>query len=90
MPFARDYARLAVEGHGVTGCRGGPARARWLRTVGIKNVYCDQSGNTAAVIAANREMQRTGNLRSPEELARVTATYRRVTDADNQRGIAHC
>ena len=38
---------------------------------------------TAAVIAANREMLRTGDTRSPEQLARVTETYRRVTDADN-------
>jgi 5-methylphenazine-1-carboxylate 1-monooxygenase len=38
---------------------------------------------TAAVIAANREMRPTGDKRSPEDLARVTATYRRVTDADN-------
>jgi 2-polyprenyl-6-methoxyphenol hydroxylase-like FAD-dependent oxidoreductase len=40
---------------------------------------------TAAVIAANREMLRTGDTRSPEQLARVAETYRRVTDADNQR-----
>lgn len=38
---------------------------------------------TAAVIAANREMRRTGDARSPEELARITETYRRVTDADS-------
>ncbi len=38
---------------------------------------------TAAVITANREMRPTGDKRSPEDLARVTATYRRVTDADN-------
>jgi 2-polyprenyl-6-methoxyphenol hydroxylase-like FAD-dependent oxidoreductase len=36
---------------------------------------------TAAVIVANREMLRTGDTRSPEELARVTETYRRVTNA---------
>jgi 2-polyprenyl-6-methoxyphenol hydroxylase-like FAD-dependent oxidoreductase len=38
---------------------------------------------TAAVVAANREMRPTGDMRSPEDLARVTATYRRVTGADN-------
>lgn len=43
---------------------------------------------TAAIIAANREMLRTGDTRSPEELARVTETYRRVTDADNRRSGA--
>ncbi|MFI1328591.1 flavin-dependent oxidoreductase [Streptomyces sp. NPDC020845] len=40
---------------------------------------------TAAVVAANREMQRTGDARSPEELARITATYRRATRADHHR-----
>lgn len=39
---------------------------------------------TAAVVAANREMLRTGDTRSPEQLARVTETYRPVTDADNR------
>ncbi len=38
---------------------------------------------TASVIVANREMLRTGDTRSPKELARITETYRRVTDADN-------
>ncbi|WAL69094.1 flavin-dependent oxidoreductase [Amycolatopsis cynarae] len=36
---------------------------------------------TAEVIAANREMQRTGGTRSPRELARITETYRRRTTA---------
>ena len=40
---------------------------------------------TAAVVAANREMQRTGDARSREELARITATYRRATRADHHR-----
>ena len=39
---------------------------------------------TTAVIAANREMQRTGAARSPQELARITETYRRATGADLQ------
>lgn len=39
---------------------------------------------TSAIIAANREMLCTGDTRSPEELTRVTDTYRRVTDADNR------
>ncbi|HEX5348544.1 MAG TPA: flavin-dependent oxidoreductase [Pseudonocardiaceae bacterium] len=43
---------------------------------------------TAAIIAANREMLRTGDTRSPEELAGVTETYRRVTDAGNRRSGA--
>ncbi|MFI0735379.1 flavin-dependent oxidoreductase [Streptomyces sp. NPDC021225] len=38
---------------------------------------------TAAVVAANREMQRSGDARSPEELARITTTYRRATRADH-------
>ncbi|MEU5614060.1 FAD-dependent monooxygenase [Streptomyces sparsogenes] len=39
---------------------------------------------TAAVVAANREMQRSWHARSPEELARITTTYRRATRADHQ------
>jgi 2-polyprenyl-6-methoxyphenol hydroxylase-like FAD-dependent oxidoreductase len=35
---------------------------------------------TAAVITANRKMLRTGDARSPEELSRVTETYRRDTN----------
>jgi 2-polyprenyl-6-methoxyphenol hydroxylase-like FAD-dependent oxidoreductase len=34
---------------------------------------------TTAVVSANRDMQRTGDARSPEELARVTETYRHAT-----------
>ncbi|WP_314174786.1 FAD-dependent monooxygenase [Streptomyces winkii] len=37
---------------------------------------------TTAVVAANREMQRTGDEKSPAALARVTRTYRRDTGAD--------
>lgn len=40
---------------------------------------------TAAVVAANRDMRRTGDARSAAELARVTENYRRRTGADNQR-----
>jgi 2-polyprenyl-6-methoxyphenol hydroxylase-like FAD-dependent oxidoreductase len=40
---------------------------------------------TTSVIAANRDMQRTGDARTPEELARVTETYRRATNADPAR-----
>ncbi|HVV07705.1 FAD-dependent monooxygenase [Amycolatopsis sp.] len=41
---------------------------------------------TAAVIAANREMQRTGHARTAGELAHITDTYRRDTRADTLRG----
>jgi 2-polyprenyl-6-methoxyphenol hydroxylase-like FAD-dependent oxidoreductase len=40
---------------------------------------------TAAVVAANREMQRTGDAKSAEELARITDAYRRDTGADALR-----
>ncbi len=40
---------------------------------------------TAAVVAANREMHRASDARTPGELARITETYRRATGADTHQ-----
>jgi 2-polyprenyl-6-methoxyphenol hydroxylase-like FAD-dependent oxidoreductase len=42
----------------------------------------DRRAATADIIAANREMHRSGATRSPGDLAEVSAKYRSDTDAD--------
>jgi len=45
---------------------------------------------TTAVVTANRAMQRTGDTRSPADLARITASYRRDTNADGRHSTRAC
>jgi 2-polyprenyl-6-methoxyphenol hydroxylase-like FAD-dependent oxidoreductase len=48
---------------------------------GLADYERERRPATAAVVAANREMQRTGAARSAAALAQVTTTYRRATSA---------
>jgi 2-polyprenyl-6-methoxyphenol hydroxylase-like FAD-dependent oxidoreductase len=49
---------------------------------GLRAYENDRRAATADVIAANREMHQSGATHSPDDLAKVTATYRSDTDAD--------
>ncbi|HKV18352.1 MAG TPA: FAD-dependent monooxygenase [Mycobacterium sp.] len=49
---------------------------------GLRRYEDKRRTDTAAVVAANREMHRAGASRDPHELASVTTNYRRETHAD--------
>jgi 5-methylphenazine-1-carboxylate 1-monooxygenase len=51
-------------------------------TGGLRRYEDTRRAETAAVVAANREMHSTGATQRPGELARVTGKYRRDTHAD--------
>jgi len=51
---------------------------------GLRAYEDDRRAATGDVIAANREMHQSGDARSPEALAEVTAKYRNDTDADSR------
>ncbi|TVT54641.1 flavin-dependent oxidoreductase, partial [Amycolatopsis rhizosphaerae] len=73
-PVGANGASQAIVDAGVLAtelCGGNPA--------GLARYEALRREPTAEVVAANREMQRTGGARSPEELARITETYRRRT-----------